>query len=82
MPTYDYACEACGRKFDRFQGIHEPPIERCPACGGPVRRLISSGGPLFVKGSGGGSCSLEETGKTCCGRDARCGESSCGGHRT
>jgi hypothetical protein len=25
------------------------------------------------------SCSLEETGKTCCGADRKCGESHCGG---
>jgi len=52
MPTYEYLCEVCGRKFDIFQSINDPPLTTCPYCGGKVRRLISGGGGLLFKGSG------------------------------
>lgn len=52
MPTYEYECEECGHVFERFQGINEDPIDRCPECEGRVRRLISSGGGLVFKGPG------------------------------
>ena len=83
MPTYDYKCDACGHGFERFQGMSEPPLRKCPQCGKPVRRLIGSGTAIHVKGGSSGgagkSCSLESTGRTCCGRDERCGKTGCGG---
>ncbi len=79
MPTYEYACDACGQRFERFQRMSDPPVERCPACGGAVRRLPGAGVAAFVKGSGGGTCSLRDSGRTCCGRDTRCDKPSCGG---
>jgi putative FmdB family regulatory protein len=53
MPTYDYQCDGCGHRFERFQRIHDKPLRTCPACGKErVRRLISAGGGLIFKGSG------------------------------
>lgn len=53
MPTYDYVCEACDHRFERFQNISEKPIKRCPKCGKPrAKRRISSGAGLLFKGSG------------------------------
>ncbi len=85
MPTYEYECERCGVRFDRFQGITEKPITECPECHGNVHRLISGGAGFIFKGSGQGrvshrdsECSLQQTGKTCCGRDDRCGKPPCG----
>ena len=52
MPTYEYLCADCGRKFEIFQSINQPPLSVCPYCGGNVRRLISGGGGLLFKGSG------------------------------
>ncbi len=52
MPTYEYLCESCGRKFDIFQSINDPPLSQCPYCRGEVRRLISGGGGLLFKGAG------------------------------
>ena len=78
MPTYEYACEACGHRFERFQRMSDPAVDRCPACGGSVRRLPASGVAAIVKG-GGGACSFQDTGRTCCGRDDRCGKPACGG---
>ena len=53
MPTYEYACDACGHAFEQFQSITEAPVKKCPACGKrKVRRLISGGSGFLFKGSG------------------------------
>jgi putative FmdB family regulatory protein len=53
MPTYDYQCEACGNRFEKFQSITAAPIRKCPKCGkSKVKRLISAGAGLIFKGSG------------------------------
>jgi putative FmdB family regulatory protein len=53
MPTYEYACEACGHRFEEFQSIKAKPIEVCPKCGKKkVKRLISGGAGFLFKGSG------------------------------
>lgn len=51
MPTYDYVCETCGNRFEEWQKITDEPIKICPACGGPVHRVIYPVGLVF-KGSG------------------------------
>ncbi|MEI6808382.1 MAG: FmdB family zinc ribbon protein [bacterium] len=52
MPTYEYACNSCSHKFEKFQGISDPPLKRCPKCKHKVRRLLGGGGGLIFKGSG------------------------------
>ena len=53
MPTYDYECEICGGKFEKFQSITAPAIRKCPSCGKlAVRRLIGTGAGVIFKGSG------------------------------
>lgn len=52
MPTYEYQCNDCDIRFEKFQSITAEPIKQCPECGGLVRRLISAGGGLIFKGSG------------------------------
>lgn len=53
MPTYEYECLACEETFERFQGISEPRVRLCPACGKRrVRRKIGGGAALLFKGSG------------------------------
>lgn len=52
MPTYDYRCDECDHEFEEFQSIKAAPLETCPKCKGPVRRLISSGNGIIFKGSG------------------------------
>ena len=53
MPTYEYQCEACGHKFERFQPITAEPIRKCPECGkNKVKRLIGIGAGMIFKGSG------------------------------
>ncbi len=53
MPTYDYECPKCGYRFEKFQGINDPPVKTCPKCGGrKVKRLIGTGAGIIFKGSG------------------------------
>jgi putative FmdB family regulatory protein len=53
MPTYDYQCEACKHRFEKFQSITAKPIRKCPECGkNKVRRLLGTGAGLIFKGSG------------------------------
>ena len=52
MPTYEYRCLKCRKKFEKLQRITEPPLGRCVFCKGKVERLISSGVGLIFKGSG------------------------------
>jgi putative FmdB family regulatory protein len=53
MPTYEYQCEACNHRFEKFQSITSAPIKKCPECGkSKVRRLIGTGAGLLFKGSG------------------------------
>jgi putative FmdB family regulatory protein len=91
MPTYTYQCNDCGQTFERFQNMSDAPVATCPDCGGAVNRLISGGGGFIMKGAssghgqgrehGAGGCSLERTGKTCCGRSQRCDQPGCGSER-
>ncbi len=51
MPIYEYECTVCAHRFETMQRISDPPLESCPECGEPVRKLISA--PAFqFKGSG------------------------------
>lgn len=51
MALYEYACESCGHRFEIIQKMSDPPLEKCPKCGGPVRKLQSA--PAFhLKGTG------------------------------
>jgi putative FmdB family regulatory protein len=52
MPTYDYACAACGHRFEVVHGVHDHGPEACPNCGaGPVRKAFAPPTVVF-KGSG------------------------------
>lgn len=52
MPTYEYECESCKHKFEKFQPIKAKPLRKCPECGKRPRRLIGSGAAVIFKGSG------------------------------
>jgi putative FmdB family regulatory protein len=51
MPTYEYECLACKRRFERFQKFTDTPVSECPECGGSVRKVLFPAGVVF-KGSG------------------------------
>src|SRR3954454_4698492 len=53
MPTYEYACNACGHQWEQVQRIVEAPIEVCPKCAqSAAHRLISGGTNFILKGGG------------------------------
>lgn len=53
MPTYEYACAACGHEFEEFQMMSAKPIKKCPDCKkNKVERLIGTGAGIIFKGSG------------------------------
>jgi len=51
VPTYQYACTACGHQLEAVQSFADDPLTECPACQGRLRKLFSSVGIVF-KGSG------------------------------
>lgn len=51
MPLYEYQCRSCSHRFERIRKFSDPPLRKCPECGGKVQKLVSS--PAFqFKGSG------------------------------
>ncbi|GGK30476.1 hypothetical protein GCM10010124_24080 [Pilimelia terevasa] len=51
MPTYQYACTACGHQFEAVQSFSDAALTQCPECAGKLRKLFSAVGVVF-KGSG------------------------------
>lgn len=52
MPTYEYECPKCGRKFEKFEPITAEHRAKCPECGVRCRRLVAAGAGVIYKGSG------------------------------
>ena len=53
MPTYDYACSACGHRFERFESINEDGAKGCPKCNKrKARRQLGMGAGFIFKGAG------------------------------
>jgi len=51
MPVYEYCCDACNIQFELRQKFADPPADKCPKCGGTVRKLVSAAS-FSLKGSG------------------------------
>ncbi|MCM0678565.1 FmdB family transcriptional regulator [Micromonospora phytophila] len=51
VPTYQYACTACGEQLEAVQSFSDEPLTECPACEGRLRKVFNSVGVVF-KGSG------------------------------
>lgn len=53
MPTYEYACTACGNEWEFEQSIKADALKECPAChAATAKRQISRGVGFILKGSG------------------------------
>lgn len=52
MPTYDYECSKCGKRFEEFHKMTDKPVISCPVCGAKAHRLIGTGSGIIFKGSG------------------------------
>ena len=51
MPTYEYACESCGNRYEKREGFDAKPRQKCPACGKTAQRVLFAP-PIVFKGSG------------------------------
>ena len=51
MPLYEYKCKKCKHKFEKIRKFSDPPIKKCPECGGPVEKLLHAPAVQF-KGTG------------------------------
>jgi len=83
MPTYEYECQECGQRFEKYQNIKDEPINTCPECGGSVRRLLGAGAAVIFRGTGFYSTDYKRSGtrcgreRPCCGRDTPCDSPPC-----
>jgi len=51
LPTYEYACTACGHQLEAVQRFSDDPLTDCPECGGALRKVYGAVG-IVLKGSG------------------------------
>ena len=51
MPTYEYACTSCGRRFEVVQSFSDAPLTECEECGGALKKVFHPVG-IVLKGSG------------------------------
>ena len=51
MPIYEYQCDQCGETTEVLQKFSDNPLSECPACGGPMHKLMSMNS-FQLKGSG------------------------------
>lgn len=51
MPTYAYQCRTCEHTFEVQQSFSDAAIDKCPKCGGEVKKVFGNLGVSF-KGSG------------------------------
>ncbi len=51
MPIYEYECRKCREVTETIQGMKDPPLRKCPSCGGKVERMMSPGA-FILKGTG------------------------------
>ena len=51
MPTYQYRCKECDHELEVVQSFTDDPLDTCPECGGPLKKVYGAVGISF-KGSG------------------------------
>jgi putative FmdB family regulatory protein len=51
VPLHEYRCKKCQHTFEKISKFSDPPVKKCPQCGGPVEQLLSAPAVQF-KGSG------------------------------
>ena len=74
MPIYEYECVSCGGLSEFIEVVSGGATDRmCKHCGGvSLRRVLSKGVTARMDGIIG-----DRGGKTCCGREDRCGSPPC-----
>jgi putative FmdB family regulatory protein len=51
LPTYEYACTACGHRLEAVQKFTDDSLTECPECSGKLRKVFGAPG-IVLKGSG------------------------------
>ncbi len=51
MPIYEYQCTKCGQHAEVIQKFSDPPLSKCEACSGKMKKLISQS-TFHLKGTG------------------------------
>jgi putative FmdB family regulatory protein len=51
LPTYEYACTACGHRLEAVQKFSDAALTVCPDCSGDLRKVYAPVG-IVLKGSG------------------------------
>jgi putative FmdB family regulatory protein len=51
MPIYEYECTKCGQQTEIWQKFSDPPVTKCEACNGKMKKLISQS-TFHLKGTG------------------------------
>ena len=51
MPIYEYSCGKCHEVSEALQNFSDPPLTKCPHCGGKAQRIMSLGA-FHLKGNG------------------------------
>jgi putative FmdB family regulatory protein len=51
VPTYEYACTACGHRLEAVQSFSDDALTVCPECGDALRKVYGAVG-IVLKGSG------------------------------
>ncbi|HYM16880.1 MAG TPA: FmdB family zinc ribbon protein [Dehalococcoidia bacterium] len=51
MPTYEYACDSCGKRYEKREGFDAPARQKCQHCGKMASRVLFAP-PVVFKGSG------------------------------
>jgi putative FmdB family regulatory protein len=47
MPIYDYKCDTCGERFEKFQHFGDKPINVCPHGHETVHRVLTTPAIIF-----------------------------------
>jgi putative FmdB family regulatory protein len=52
MPTYDYRCTKCRKRFAVEQSIRDKPLSKCRTCGAKLEKMLPKSVNLIFKGPG------------------------------
>jgi putative FmdB family regulatory protein len=52
LPTYEYACESCGARYEKREGFSAKARQKCQQCGKNTAQRMLFAPPIVFKGSG------------------------------